>query len=608
MQGAFSGAARWAWGIFQQARGASSSPQQGQQQRGDGSNGAKRGVVITAPEATAWPDEGSRPALISRTLARLSAVGSSLLELAEDDGDAPDPADSSSLEVPGVPGAVPSAGVTALDSWARSQPISQEAPEPSDSPASSDALIAGPWLSRWLADHAGPELAAAAQAADFLGCQAFTQLYVEVQLLRVALLPEADLLRPAGRWGARRELVLPPLARLTEADFDKLPRQQRHYELQRVERERGQAQGSAEQQQPGSTSDPGRADSRAAAGQAQGQGQAQGEGARDGGATRTAEQEWDDWYRQPDHCRAPSSEPGSGDGADEAGDAGQPSSEPPGDAPPGLPPRHLAPGELEALVAGVVGGNMLRATSATEHDVRVGLWELGLTPLLSAGRQDAATVTQRRAPYLRLPLEIPGAAGGGGGAAAASAVSAEVARHYEVERVTMEAEAHDQGWSSFPEDHNTTRNSWTWGEVVLLGPGGAPVRPGEPPRAFTNLHAVERWQTHTHAWGPETELVQDLNRLVFAPGPRAEGAAGGSGRGEVAEGAGGGGSGGVEAGEQQAEQGGEAQGGGHQLVLVLGASFPGWRNFVRRGQLTVHLRPRGLPSAGGAAAAAAGGG
>lgn len=55
-------------------------------------------------------------------------------------------------------------------------------------------------------------------------------------------------------------------------------------------------------------------------------------------------------------------------------------------------------------------------------------------------------------------------------------------------------------WSSFPEDHNTTRGSCTWADVLVEAPQRETTcsRPNVVARAelYRNLHAVRRWQTH----------------------------------------------------------------------------------------------------------------
>lgn len=107
-------------------------------------------------------------------------------------------------------------------------------------------------------------------------------------------------------------------------------------------------------------------------------------------------------------------------------------------------------------------------------------------------------------------------------------------RLFELCSVRTSVESHDQGWSSFPEDYNTERNSWTWGELVVRD--GVQVT---RTRLFTNLHAVAQWQTHTH------EIVDEhvLNELMRKDNQTSEHTV--------------------------------------EVCIVLRAMFPGWRMYVR---------------------------
>lgn len=81
------------------------------------------------------------------------------------------------------------------------------------------------------------------------------------------------------------------------------------------------------------------------------------------------------------------------------------------------------------------------------------------------------------------------------------------------------------------------------------------------------MHAVDRWQDHERTWGPGSELVRRLN-----------------------------------------SGGGAGTGTGWRLQLVLQAMFPGWRHFVKSGELRVVWRLRQEAGAAAVAEAEAEGG
>ena len=64
-------------------------------------------------------------------------------------------------------------------------------------------------------------------------------------------------------------------------------------------------------------------------------------------------------------------------------------------------------------------------------------------------------------------------------------------------KVKFRITSHDQGWSSYPEDQGTQRNSWTWGEVDIIDPVTGMSKLQERPRVFTNVHASSTWKTHS---------------------------------------------------------------------------------------------------------------
>lgn len=57
--------------------------------------------------------------------------------------------------------------------------------------------------------------------------------------------------------------------------------------------------------------------------------------------------------------------------------------------------------------------------------------------------------------------------------------------------------SHDQGWSSYPEDHGTFRNSWTWFELGIERPEGREeIATDEDLRLATNVHAQRQAKHH----------------------------------------------------------------------------------------------------------------
>src|SRR5690606_6148760 len=68
----------------------------------------------------------------------------------------------------------------------------------------------------------------------------------------------------------------------------------------------------------------------------------------------------------------------------------------------------------------------------------------------------------------------------------------------QIQAITFTITSHDQGWSSYPEDHGTYMNSWTWFEAGIVPPGEDEVSKAfeGSKRLATNRHAVGEAQTH----------------------------------------------------------------------------------------------------------------
>jgi hypothetical protein len=74
-----------------------------------------------------------------------------------------------------------------------------------------------------------------------------------------------------------------------------------------------------------------------------------------------------------------------------------------------------------------------------------------------------------------------------------------------VQSITFTICSHDQGWSDYPEDHGTYRNSWTWFEVDIIPPVGgstsSDVEDSKDKWVATNRHAEEEPETQTVTFG-----------------------------------------------------------------------------------------------------------
>ncbi|CAI5985476.1 unnamed protein product [Closterium sp. NIES-64] len=106
-----------------------------------------------------------------------------------------------------------------------------------------------------------------------------------------------------------------------------------------------------------------------------------------------------------------------------------------------------------------------------------------------------------------------------------------------IQEIEVLVEAHDQGWSDYPQDHNTYNNSWTYAELAKLMPDGSLSASRE--LIYCNLHAVERWQQHSKTWSAaDSQFVQSLQA-------------------------------------------------GDRVAVVLRAQFPGWTHYVKWGKIDI---------------------
>ncbi len=78
-----------------------------------------------------------------------------------------------------------------------------------------------------------------------------------------------------------------------------------------------------------------------------------------------------------------------------------------------------------------------------------------------------------------------------------------------VKKIEVVCESHDQGWSSYPENHGTYHGSWTWGDCNVLDADGN--EKGARQLAYTNLHARSDWQRHTKVFEEGEPLVKEIS-------------------------------------------------------------------------------------------------
>ncbi|KAJ5381590.1 uncharacterized protein N7496_004018 [Penicillium cataractarum] len=114
-----------------------------------------------------------------------------------------------------------------------------------------------------------------------------------------------------------------------------------------------------------------------------------------------------------------------------------------------------------------------------------------------------------------------------------------------VREIRMEIWSHDQGWSSYSEDHGTYRNSWTWFDLgIERAIEREDVSEDLGVRLATNMHASRVTQNHQLVYRAEDDLpwMQSL----------------------------------------QAED---------RVSIIPRALFPGWQNFVEKASIEIYTDP-----------------
>ena len=80
-----------------------------------------------------------------------------------------------------------------------------------------------------------------------------------------------------------------------------------------------------------------------------------------------------------------------------------------------------------------------------------------------------------------------------------------------IRKLEVTVDSHDQGWSSYPHNHNTMRGSWTFGEVWVRNSEGEKVY--SYTRVYTNIHACKNWKLQSKSFDRYDEIM-----LYLKPG------------------------------------------------------------------------------------------
>lgn len=77
-----------------------------------------------------------------------------------------------------------------------------------------------------------------------------------------------------------------------------------------------------------------------------------------------------------------------------------------------------------------------------------------------------------------------------------------------LKEIRIDIWSHDQGWSNYPQDHGTDRNSWTWFDLHLERPEGKEVIPEVMGlRLATNVHARSEVKHHQIIYRRDQNLL-----------------------------------------------------------------------------------------------------
>ncbi|KAE8138956.1 hypothetical protein BDV38DRAFT_243329 [Aspergillus pseudotamarii] len=116
---------------------------------------------------------------------------------------------------------------------------------------------------------------------------------------------------------------------------------------------------------------------------------------------------------------------------------------------------------------------------------------------------------------------------------------------YPVKKIRITIWSHDQGWSSYPQDHGTFNNSWTWFDLgITRAAGREDISKDANLRLATNVHASKKTMCHEITYHRDQNLrwVQNLEP-------------------------------------------------GDSISIIPRALFPGWRNFVEKASIEIYTMP-----------------
>lgn len=116
---------------------------------------------------------------------------------------------------------------------------------------------------------------------------------------------------------------------------------------------------------------------------------------------------------------------------------------------------------------------------------------------------------------------------------------------YPVKKIGVTIWSHDQGWISYPQEHSSFNNSWTWVDLKITRPAGRDdISKDANLRLETNVHASEDTMCHEIIYRSDQDLrlVQNLE-----PGDR--------------------------------------------ISIIPRALFPGWTNFVENACIDIYTTP-----------------
>lgn len=97
-------------------------------------------------------------------------------------------------------------------------------------------------------------------------------------------------------------------------------------------------------------------------------------------------------------------------------------------------------------------------------------------------------------------------------------------KRFPAQQVIIDIWSHDQGWSSYPENHGTYRGSWTWFDLGIRRPPGREDIAIDLPPLVTNVHASSETRHHQVVYRRHEQLwmgdLQEGDRISITPRAR----------------------------------------------------------------------------------------